>query len=52
LANFALTVFYEVRTHLLTVAIMFADGPLVVLIRRNVRVRKFRSALHALLVHP
>jgi hypothetical protein len=37
---------------LLIEAVMFADGPLVVLIRRDVRVRKGRCALHALLVHP
>jgi hypothetical protein len=37
---------------LLTVAVMFADDPLVVLIRHDVRVRKLRRAPHDPLVHP
>ena len=36
----------------LAVAVMFADGPLVLLIRHDVGVREVRRALHALLVHP
>ena len=38
--------------HLLTIAVMFADGPLVLLVRHDVRVRKGRRALHGILVHP
>jgi hypothetical protein len=36
---------------LLTVAVMLADGVLVLLVRPDVRVRERRRALHTLLVH-
>jgi hypothetical protein len=37
---------------ILAVAVMFADGPLVLLVRYHMGVREVRRALHALLVHP
>src|SRR5215217_99800 len=37
---------------LLHVAVMFADGTLVLLLGPNMRVREARRALHSLLVHP
>jgi hypothetical protein len=37
---------------LLTVAVMFADGALVLLVGPDMRVREGRRALHSLLVHP
>jgi hypothetical protein len=37
---------------ILTVAVMFADGPLVLLVRHHVGVREVRRALHGFLVHP
>src|SRR5215218_5075219 len=37
---------------LLTVAVMFADGTLVLLVGPNMRLREARRALHSLLVHP
>jgi hypothetical protein len=36
---------------LLTVAVMFADGALVLLVGPDIRVREGRRALHSLLVH-
>ena len=36
---------------LLTVAVIFANGPLILLLRHDVRVPEGRRALHCLLVH-